>query len=361
MHKGKPRFVHGGDVYTGGSPRGQWLDFSANINPLGLADSVKKAIVDNIDGLVHYPDPRGRELKEAVGRWCGVETASVVLGNGAAELFYVYFHMKRPRRVLLPVPSFSEYEKAALCAGAEVQYFFLPEQDGFRLDFHRLAEAMEGCQTVVLGNPNNPTGNLLLRTDLEDFISLAARAGVDVMVDESFLDFRRYKALYSLCDLAEQYPNLLIISSLTKMFAFPGIRVGYGIANPRLVQELEFHKDVWNVNSLAQAAGVAALGDVVYKEKTLQHTEETVAWMYKALSGIPGVRVYPPAVNFVLLNLADTGLNSGQLVAAMRQKGILIRDCANYPGLDERFIRVAVRGQEENALVVQALRECVGV
>ena len=352
-------FVHGGDIYSAESPLGHWLDFSANINPLGLSESVKKAIMAGIEGLVHYPDPRGKELKQAVSASYHVPEQAVVLGNGAAELFYVYFHTKRPGRVLLPVPSFSEYEKAARSAGAEIRYFYLQEQEDFQLDFARLRSEMAGCHTVVLGNPNNPTGELLERGDVECFVQAAGEAGIDVMVDESFLDFRTDRQLYSVADLAAEYDNLLVISSLTKAFAIPGLRLGYGVATERLVRELEFNKDTWNVNSLAQAAGIAALGDDGYRVRTLAFIKQNVPYMYESLGKLEGLKVYEPSVNFVLLNIAGCGMESWQLAEKMRQKGVLIRDCSNYPGLDTRFVRVAVRGMAENRLMLQALKECL--
>lgn len=360
MSSGKLQsFVHGGDVYSAESPLGRWLDFSANINPLGLSESVKKAIMAGIEGLVHYPDPRGKELKQAVSASYHVPEQAVVLGNGAAELFYVYFHTKRPGRVLLPVPSFSEYEKAARSAGAEIRYFYLQEQEDFQLDFARLRSEMAGCHTVVLGNPNNPTGELLERGDVECFVQAAGEAGIDVMVDESFLDFRTDRQLYSVADLAAEYDNLLVISSLTKAFAIPGLRLGYGVAIERLVRELEFNKDTWNVNSLAQAAGIAALGDDGYRVRTLAFIKQNVPYMYESLGKLEGLKVYEPSVNFVLLNIAGCGMESWQLAEKMRQKGVLIRDCSNYPGLDTRFVRVAVRGMAENRLMLQALKECL--
>lgn len=353
-------FVHGGDVYSAGSPLGYWLDFSANINPLGLSERVKQAIVDNIEGLVHYPDPRGRALKQAISASYNLSERSVVLGNGAAELFYVYFHARRPGRVLLPVPSFSEYEKSARSAGAEIKYFYLQEQADFRLDFNRLQEAMNGCGTVVLGNPNNPTGELLGREAVEAFVRAAGAVGIDVMVDESFLDFRWDRHLYSVADLAVKYDNLLVVSSLTKAFAIPGLRLGYGTAAEELVKKLDFSKDTWNVNSLAQAAGVAALADVGYKNRTLDFINENVPAMYSELQKIKGLKVYKPSVNFVLLNLSGCGADSWQLAEKMKGRGVLIRDCSNYPGLDGRFVRLAVRGRHENELMLNVLRECLG-
>ena len=354
-----PAFVHGGNIYAEKSPHGSWLDYSANINPLGLPDSVKKSILEHIDGLVHYPDPEGRDLKQAISARYGVDDRQVVLGNGAAELFYVYFHAKRPKRVLLPVPSFSEYEKAARCCGSEVIYFYLDEADDFQVDVDKLAQAMQGCDAVILGNPNNPTGQLLPKEALIKLTEMAADCQVDVLVDESFLDFRQDRAAYSVVELAEQYPNLVVISSLTKLFAIPGLRLGYGVCIAELARLFEYHKDTWNVNLLAQAAGVAALADEEYIAKTRRNTERTLAEMEAMLQHISGVKVYQPAVNFVLLQLKKPCLTSKKLQDGMKQHGILIRDCSNYPGLNDKYIRLAIRDSESNRQVIGILAKCL--
>lgn len=354
-----PAFTHGGNIYAEKSPCGSWLDYSANINPLGLPESVKKSILEHIDGLVHYPDPEGRDLKRAISACYGVEENQVILGNGAAELFYVYFHTKRPKRVLLPVPSFSEYEKAARCCGAEIQYFYLQEAENFQLDIEGLGKALGDCGTLILGNPNNPTGQLISKDDLVKLVEKAADCNVDIIVDESFLDFRQDRAKYSLVQLAGQYGNLLVISSLTKMFAIPGLRLGYGVCSRDIVRLLEYHKDTWNVNMLAQAAGVAALADEEYAKKTRLHTKQTVAEMELLLQNISGVKVYPPTVNFVLLKLEQSCINSKDLQAKMKQNGVLIRDCSNYPGLDGRYIRLAIRDSQTNKDVAAILNMCL--
>lgn len=354
-----PAFTHGGNIYAEKSPRGSWLDYSANINPLGLPDSVKKAILEHLDGLVHYPDPEGRDLKQAISAHYGVDSKQVILGNGAAELFYVYFHTKQPRQVLLPVPSFSEYEKAARCCGAEIKYFYLQDGDNFQFDMEKLGGALKGCDTLILGNPNNPTGQLISKDDLLKLVEKAADCHVDIIVDESFLDFRQDRYKYSLVQLAGQYDNLLVISSLTKMFAIPGLRLGYGICNEEAVKLLEYHKDTWNVNLLAQAAGVVALSDKAYVAKTRQHTQQTVEEMEAMLQAIHGIKVYHPSVNFVLLRLEQPHINSKVLQKKMKQEGVLIRDCSNYPGLNDKYIRLAIRDGETNREVAAVLNKCL--
>lgn len=360
MNNGKmEKFVHGGDIYSANSPLGYWLDFSANINPLGMPGSVQQALQKNLGELVHYPEPRGMALRKMLAEAYGLSEAEVVLGNGAAELFYVYFHAVRPSKVLLPVPSFSEYERAARCSGTEIAYFYLQESENFALDFAKLQAAAEDCQAVVLGNPNNPTGGLLRTEALRAFAAWLQERGKQLLLDESFLLFRQDWQEYSGCSLLKEFDNVLVISSMTKLYAIPGLRLGYALVPPAMAALLDAHKDVWNVNSLALAAGKAALADKEFLLVSRRAVAERIAVFEAALNKFTKLQWAKPTVNFVLLNIEKYGLTSGQLRAAMMEKGILIRDCSNYPGLDERFVRVAIRSPEENDIMLQALRECL--
>lgn len=183
------RFEHGGNIYAAPPPGKAWLDFSANINPLGLSPDVRDAMTAHIDAVVHYPDPKGTALREALERTYGVSKDSLLLGNGAAELFYLYMHTFRPRRVLIPVPSFSEYERAARACGAVIDYCHLSAEGDFSYPWETLRSACGHVDCIIIGNPNNPTGTLASAHELKALTDLAARKGTDILVDESFLDF----------------------------------------------------------------------------------------------------------------------------------------------------------------------------
>ena len=356
------RFVHGGNVYepsAAGSDGGKWLDFSANINPLGLSASVKDAIAAHIGGLVHYPDPEARELRAALAGAYETPEDTFVLGNGAAELFYLFFEVERPKRVLLPVPSFSEYERAALASGADVEYFLLRERNGFAIDCEALLDEVRQTKAdaVVLGNPNNPTGTLLPREELVRLSERLTALGCSLVVDESFLDFRTDEAEHTIRREAGRLPHCLLVRSLTKFFAMPGLRLGFGVCMPQLAAKLDAHKDVWNVNLLAQAAGVAALGDHDYQERSRAFVAETAPKFAEAVASLPNVAtVLPPSANFLMLRLKEAG-EAEHLIESLRARGILIRDCANFAGLSEGWLRLAVRRSEENEKLLAAWRD----
>lgn len=354
------RFAHGGNVYDAAPAGREWLDFSANINPLGLSEKVRRAIEDGIEKLVHYPDPAARALKQAIAERYGVPREKIVLGNGGAELFYVFFHAVRPKRVLLPIPSFSEYERAAISAGAEISYVALREEADFRLDERVLCTQMAAGDCLILGNPNNPTGQMVKADALEKLIAEAGRKGANVVVDESFVDFRSDAEDFTVRSLAGAYDNLLVVQSLTKFFAIPGLRLGFAVAPPCLAEKLEAAKDPWNTNLLAQAAGVAALGDGEYQKRTLQWLESERDFLFRSLAAFEGIKAYPPTVNFIFLRLSPAWGSASAFCERMKEEGILLRDCSNYPGLDDTYIRVAVRKREENELLLEAFRRARG-
>lgn len=352
-------FEHGGNIYEPAPDGEAWLDFSANINPLGLPSSVRNVLAREWGQVIHYPDPQGRELKTAIGTFYQVPTGNVILGNGAAELLYLFFHALRPRTVLLPVPSFNEYERAALAGNAGVKYFFMTATTAFDLDVLRLLPAMEGADCLVLGNPNNPTGNLLDREKVETIVAHAAKKNMTVIVDESFLDFRRDRESYTAFPLIRQYDNLFIIQSLTKFYALPGLRLGFGIGNQTILSLLEKHKDVWNVNVLAQKAGAAALADSGYQSLSRSFVESAGDHFVSLLQKIPHLHIYPRTVNFLFFAWMTDAINAEMLSLHMKKNHILIRDCSNYPALDSTFFRIAVRKKEENIRLFEKLKDYI--
>lgn len=352
-------FEHGGNVYavarlTGGAPDAL-LDFSANINPLGLPAAVRAAVLGALDLIVHYPDAEAAALKQAISRRYSVDPRLVTCGNGAAELLYLLCHMRRPRRVLVAAPTFSEYERAARAAGAAAHYCPLDAVDGFALDPDAFAARLPGTDIAFLCNPNNPTGRLVPPAAVETIVAAAAIHGAWVVVDESFIDFLPDAADWTCRPLLSQYSNLLIIQSLTKFYAIPGLRLGFLLADPAVGDLLDRGKDPWNVSTLAQAAGVAALADDDYRAASLTAIPPARADLHAALAALPGVQPYPAAANFIMADISRTGFTAADLRQALLPAGILIRDCCNYPGLSSAYIRLAVKLPADNRRLLAAL------
>ena len=354
-------FVHGGNVHAWARERGSeltgLLDYSANINPLGLAESVRKAITQSIGQVVHYPDVEATMLKAAISSHYHVDVTRITAGNGAVELLYVLAHTLRPKRVLIPAPAFSEYERAATAAGAEIEYAYLSPEDDFVMNVDWLASHLTGVDMVFIGNPNNPTGTLLTVSQIERLLRVAKQAGVIVVVDESFMDFISGDQDYTCRPLLKQYDNLVIIHSLTKFYAIPGLRLGFALAHPSLTAKLHAAKDPWNVNLLAQAAGVAALADTEYQIKSRETVKREKDRLYASLKALPGLKPFAPSVNYILIDISPSGCAAPQLRQALAAQNILIRDCSNYPGLSSSYARVAVKLNEQNKILLQWLEQ----
>ncbi len=335
------RYAHGGQVYDAAGKIGSWLDFSANINPLGLSEKILSTLTENLRGVVNYPDPNASELKRAISQRYDVPEKNLVVLNGAAEFFYLYLNVVRPKRVVLPVPSFSEYERAARAAGCHVEYFFARAEENFSLDVEKLAVTAEDC--VILGRPNNPTGNLLAA---EKILRLAEVSSV--IVDESFIDFLDAESVRNFVS-----EKISVVRSLTKIFAIPGLRLGFALVEENLARRLNLSKDVWNVNFLAQKAGVAALADEEFLRRTRAWLAVEKKFFTERLGTLRGVKIFPPSANFVLFRHA----RAEEILHSLRREKILLRSCANFAGLDGSYLRSAIRSREENLKLFNVLEK----
>ncbi|MBO4780008.1 MAG: threonine-phosphate decarboxylase, partial [Selenomonadaceae bacterium] len=329
------RYEHGGQVYdAAGKFLGDWLDFSANINPLGLSEKILQALTENLRGVVNYPDPNATELKRAISQRYDLPEKNLVLLNGAAEFFYLYLNVTRPARVVIPVPAFSEYERAASAAGCEVKFFFTRAEENFSLNVDLLRAELNPADCVIIGRPNNPTGNLIA---VEEILRLAEVA--TVLVDESFIDFIDVESVRK--SVSEKFS---VVQSLTKIFAIPGLRLGFAVVEENLARRLNLSKDVWNVNFLAQKAGVAASSDKDFLRRTRAWLAVEQKFFVERLKNLRGVKVFPPTVNFVLFKHT----RAEEILSELRREKILLRSCANFAGLDGSYLRSAIRSREEN-------------
>ncbi|MBC7342057.1 MAG: threonine-phosphate decarboxylase [Clostridia bacterium] len=335
------------------------LDFSANLNPLGPPESVLRLLREQADMVRHYPEPQSSTLKRALAVQHDVPARQLIVGNGAAELIYLLCRVLKPARALIPVPTFSEYERAVRAVGGEVQFFPLGPEADFALPLETLVRviATGGYDLVVVCNPNNPTGTLTAREALVTLVRVAAQAGTFLLLDESFIGFLPDRGAVSLIgDVQDGSSNLFILNSLTKLYCLPGLRLGYGIGPEAIIKEMEGGRDPWSVNAPAQLAGLACLDEVEYVQKSVALMSEQRAVLFQGLGSIPGVKPYPSAANFLLCDLRASGITAPAARKALGCRGILIRDCSNFPGLDQYYARVAVRMPAENQRLLTELR-----
>ncbi|CCO07970.1 threonine-phosphate decarboxylase CobD [Desulforamulus hydrothermalis] len=350
---------HGGNVWRAaqayGVPKERILDFSANINPLGPSPKAMAALQAALADIKHYPEPQAETLRRLIANITGVPESMLILGNGAAELIYALAGVIKPRRVVLPVPAFSEYA-AAFAAFAQLEVVLPPEQN-FCLDVGQLLRLLQPGDLLILANPNNPTGGLIEPTELAQLVWGTGRAGAWLLVDEAFMDFVRPSR--TLLPEVSGHPWLMILRSLTKFFAMPGLRLGYLAAAPYIIKQLTDCLPPWRVNLPAQAAGLASLQDTDYIETTLKLIHRQRDWLAAGLAALPGLRPLPAAANYILVDCRAGGLTAGQIQAHLGPAGILIRNCDNFRGLDSYYFRVAVRSQEENRILLHHLQTII--
>lgn len=353
------KFEHGGDIKSviRENNLNEIMDFSANINPYGLSSNIKNAILADLDNIIHYPQPNAEDLRKKIGETYNIADDKIIVGNGAVEIIYTLCHILKPKNVLIVSPGFSEYERAARSAGADIHYAMLDEKLDFNSPMRDIIVNIKGNDLLFIGNPNNPTGTLYMLEDMELLIEHAENNGCFVVVDESFMDFIKTSEAFSVLPLVEKYHNLLVLHSLTKFYAIPGLRLGFAATDHEVLDPLYAAKDIWNVNSLAQAAGMAALDDKKYQRRSRTYTRTEINYLYEELSTLDKLKVYEPTVNFILVNISKTGFTATQLREKLLKYNIIIRNCANYPGLDENYVRFAVRTREENDELVDALTE----
>jgi threonine-phosphate decarboxylase len=356
--------LHGGNIHriqrNHGLKRADVLDFSSNINPLGVAESVRKALIDNIEGVIHYPDPDYAELRSALGSYNRMDAADIIVGNGSIELLFLAARILVPHKALIVGPTFMEYERAVAQARGHVSYFRLMEEDNFALHADPLYEELRnGYDLLVLCNPNNPTGCFVEPDLMHDIIRRAMNLDIFIILDEAFIEFVEGGLSVSMAPLASSCENLLILRSLTKFFALPGLRLGYGITgSSHFMEKLLAAKEPWTVNSLAECAGRAIVSDSEYSRRTREWLRQEREFIFGELSTCSSLKCYPTQANFVLLQMKGE-ISAAEVREALIGQGIVIRDASNFTFLDQRFIRIAIKDRQSNARLTRELKRAL--
>ncbi len=339
--------LHGGNIYRNKN----YLDFSANINPMGLPDGVKRAVIESCILWDKYPDPDCTELVRKLSARESISSEQVVCGNGADELIQRIITTVRPSKAFVCCPSFEEYSRLLTANGCEVKCYFLEEYNGFFVKDDIINHISNDVDMVFICNPNNPVGN----TVSPDILELTAIRCLEydkiLVCDESFIEFVtdwKRKSIRSYIN-----KNVVILKAFTKIYAMAGLRLGYGIfGSEELAQKVRSASQYWSISVPAQAAGAAALDETEYIRSSLEYINKERDFLVAELSGM-GFRVYQPEANFIFFR------SDIPVAKALESYGIMIRNCGNYRGLDGRYFRIAVRRHEENLKLISALKEIV--
>ena len=376
---------HGGNIYKVFREKNmrEILDYSSNINPYGIPESLKKKINENMEILERYPDPDYVELRSKLALLNKVDISDVILGNGATEVIFLFMKVIKPKKILIVSPTFGEYERAVKATvnhddfscseksdnrnsgdkKVEIEYFELKESDDFKLNINNLKKELGAkYDLLIMCNPNNPTGKFLKLAETEEILKECNKYNTKLFIDEAFIEFLSDNLKESIINTKENKQNLFVTRAFTKFFAIPGLRLGYGIYfDKSLEKKIAEKKEPWSVNNIAEMAGITVLDDAEYIEKTLKWITEEKKYMYGQLNKISGIKPYETEVNFITgkINeeLFSKGMNVKKLREKMLEQGILIRDASNFKFLDERFFRLAIKDRESNDKVIRVLKE----
>ena len=339
---------HGGDIYAYDR---DLLDFSVNLNPLGMPDRVLRAIREHAEEYDRYPDPHCRALRRALSVRESAPEKWLVFGNGAADLIVRLCMVLKPKRALLPAPTFSEYEKAVRLAGGEVRRFFLRQEAGYQVTADYADAVQPGDSVVILCNPNNPTGALAEPGTVEALLSACGQVGAVLVVDECFLPFTDGRSCQS---WLRAYPNLMVLRAFTKLYAMAGLRLGYLMcADEDLAGRIGAWGQSWSVSAPAQVAGLAAVSEEGWPERTRRFLRMERPWMTDALGAL-GFFVYPSHSNFLLFQARP------DLWDRAMARGVMLRPCSNFPGLDGSYFRIGLKKRVQNEMLLQVLKEIGG-
>jgi threonine-phosphate decarboxylase len=378
---------HGGNIYKIFREKNikEILDYSSNINPYGIPESLKKRITENLEILERYPDPDYVELRQKLSNLNKVNLSDIILGNGATEIIFLFMKVINPKKILIVSPTFGEYERAVKATEIsgdtvslsssngdnknienkkiEIEYFELKESDDFKLNIGNLKNELENkYDLLIICNPNNPTGKFLKLAQTEEILKECNKYNTKLFIDEAFIEFLEDGMKESIINTEGNKKNLFVTRAFTKFFAIPGLRLGYGMYfDKELEKKISEKKEPWSVNNFAEMAGLTVLDDAEYIEKTLKWIAEEKIYMYEKLNKISGMKVYETEVNFITGKIDEKLFSEGVNVKILREKmleqGILIRDASNFKFLDERFFRLAIKDRASNERVIEAMKE----
>ncbi|MFN3692400.1 MAG: pyridoxal phosphate-dependent aminotransferase [Fervidobacterium sp.] len=338
---------HGGDIYSVGK---DVIDFSSNINPLGPIEGLEKYLFENFKDVKVYPDIQYRKLKSNVANYLNVKPEEVIVGNGAMEILNNLILMFD--KIVTFIPCFSEYVLRPKIYNKELVTIEMSKEFEIKSKYLEcLCKNLSGGELIILGNPNNPTGRKIEKETLLEIAALTLKKGSFLFLDETFHEFTEG---YNSIELLKDFKNIIILRAATKFFALPGIRLGYAYASEEFVNIYSTYELPWSVNTFAELASDIIFNQQ-YIEKSKEYIKEQRIYVLKRLKEINNLVPHETDCNFILIKLNK--YNESYVYEKMLEKDILIRKCSTFPGLDNKYIRVAIRKKAENDLLLESLEE----
>lgn len=331
------------------------IDFSSNINPKVVPD-LDKYILKGLENCKGYPDINYTNLKNNISEYIGLNSDFIIPGNGATEIIYLLMKSIDKRLAILN-PTFSEYGRSASLSGLDVLNLDLDSKNEFSIDLKQIKENINKFDSLFVCNPNNPNGKV---KDLTELLNLMKQHNKLLIVDETFMEFVGLEEKYSLVKYVEEYKNLFILKAVTKFFGLPGLRLGYGLtSNIKIIENIYKYKEPWTINSFADTLSNYIFKDSQYIKESKEYYIKERNYMLKELRNISGINVYDTDTNFILIKLNNR--RSNEIKVELLNKGnILVRDASNFIGLDDSYIRVAIKSHEENEILIKHMKNLLG-
>lgn len=334
------------------------INFGANVNPLGLSPYAKKELSKNLDLLSSYPDREYTSLRNTISEYCGIPADFILPGNGSSELIALLIQERAPKHTLILGPTYSEYSRELAFSGSTQEYYHLQESSAFALDMGDLCRTLEkGYDFLILCNPNNPTSSAILQEDMKKLLSFCQEKNIFVMIDETYVEFAPDIAAVTSVPLTQEFDNLMVLRGVSKFFAAPGMRLGYGISgNRKFLSQMKEKQIPWSLNSLGAFTGELLLKDKDYIQKTRDLILSERKKLYQELKELPAFKVYPAYANFLLLQIVQPDLTSFQVFEACIRQGLMIRDCSSFQCLEGEFVRFCIMLPEHNQKLINVLK-----
>ena len=333
------------------------IKFGANVNPLGLSENVKQQLASRLDILSSYPDRDYTTLRNTISEYCNVPAEFILPGNGSSELIALLIQERNPKHTLILGPTYSEYSRELSFSGSTQEYYHLREEDNFVLNVDDLCQTLEGnYDFLIICNPNNPTSSAITREDLQKLLTFCAEKNIFVMIDETYVEFAPDISEITAVTLTKEFTNLMVLRGVSKFYAAPGMRLGYGITgNLDFLKKMKEKQVPWSLNSLGALAGELMLQDKDYIHRTRELILSERTRLLQALVEIPTYKTYPAYANFILLKIQKPVLTSYDVFDACIRQGLMIRDCSSFECLDGEYIRFCIMNPEDNTRLLNIL------
>lgn len=332
------KVIHGGDIYRNSVQ----MDFSVNMNPLGVPKTVQDALHQSVDVVDTYPDIHATKLRQVLSAKLGVQEEEILFGNGASELFLAIVHGIKPKKIVIPIPSFYGYFHAAEAVDADVICCGQTKEELWET-------LMKEVDMLFLANPNNPTGKTRTEDEMREILTYCKEREIVVVLDECFVEF--CEETLSMLEELDRYSNLILVRAFTKFYSIPGVRLGYFLCSHRnLRQKIQRQLPEWNLSVFAQKAGIACVKEQKFVEETAKFVKQEREYLMEGLEKL-GIRTFPSQANFLMF------YSEYPWYDWLLEHEILIRDCQNFKGLEPGYYRIAVKCREENERLLQVMGE----